>query len=96
MFNLEGLEKAPVGRFPRTRRQSSVQAKAPLMVCKSKPLPGSGMRFAFIHCPAGDTSYRREGCLERRMVCGVPLPNHEGHIARVPCLAGAPNEPATA
>ncbi len=23
------------------------------------------------------------------MVCGVPLPNYEGHITRVPCLAGA-------
>ena len=29
------------------------------------------------------------------MVCGVSLPDHEGHIAWVPRLAGASDAPAT-
>ena len=52
------------------------------------------VRMATTSGLAGEICFHR--CLERRMVCGVPLPNYEGHITRVPCLAGAPNEPATA
>ena len=33
--------------------------------------------------------------LERRMACRVSLPCHACHIARVPCMARPPNEPAT-
>jgi len=45
------------------------------------------MRLAFIHCPAGDTSHRPEGRLERRMVCRISLPRHSGQIAKISCVA---------
>jgi len=35
------------------------------------------------------------GCLERRMVGGISLQSYEGTIARLLCVAGPPDEPAT-
>tara|TARA_B100000780_G_scaffold24174_1_gene15403 strand:- start:255 stop:656 length:402 start_codon:yes stop_codon:yes gene_type:complete len=51
-------------------------------------------RQSSLHAKAGGVYFHRR--LERRMVCGVSVRGYAGHIAGVPCLAGAPDEPATA
>jgi transposase len=48
----------------------------------------------FLQAKVGEVCLHR--CLERRMICGISLPDHEGHIARVPCVAGPPDEPKAA
>ena len=80
-----------MGSTASVARQGIAQQCPERFLCRPKP----PLVHVNMHERAVD-EVRFHRCLERRMVCEVSLSRYAGYIARLPCLAGSPNEPIIA
>jgi hypothetical protein len=90
-FGCWPFDAEQVGSEASLARQGIAQQCPERFLCRPKP----PLVHVNMHERAVD-EVRFHRCLERSMVCEVSLSRYAGYIARLPCLAGSPNEPTIA